>query len=83
MADLRLQVLLSAIDKITTPFRSMQNATQRLSTGITEAKKACFNPRARVGRDAPPLPRANTPACFNPRARVGRDTTGAQGRVYC
>ena len=40
MADLRLQVLLSAIDKITTPFRSMQNATQRLSTGITEAKKA-------------------------------------------
>ena len=37
----------------------------------------CFNPRARVGRDAGPSAPACRPARFNPRARVGRDVPGA------
>jgi hypothetical protein len=33
----------------------------------------CFNPRARVGRDAAKLEGRTHQGCFNPRARVGRD----------
>ena len=35
----------------------------------------CFNPRARVGRDAEYLINAGTNGSFNPRARVGRDAS--------
>ena len=34
----------------------------------------CFNPRARVGRDASKNSAISRPVCFNPRARVGRDS---------
>ena len=34
---------------------------------------ACFNPRARVGRDRPDRPATRATTRFNPRARVGRD----------
>ena len=33
----------------------------------------CFNPRARVGRDARPAKQTEGATGFNPRARVGRD----------
>ena len=33
----------------------------------------CFNPRARMGRDAKRLPPSNRRRRFNPRARMGRD----------
>jgi len=42
---------------------------------------ACFNPRARMGRD---ILSCNPSACvfgFNPRARMGRDAAGAHGRA--
>ena len=34
---------------------------------------ACFNPRAREGRDGRPWPSSRATRCFNPRAREGRD----------
>jgi len=34
---------------------------------------ACFNPRARMGRDACRHAACPRPGCFNPRARMGRD----------
>ena len=44
-----------------------------------------FNPRARMGRDAPPAPAPRHRQCFNPRARMGRDrprpvSPGCHGR---
>ena len=40
MNDMRLQVILSAVDKLTAPFRNMQNSATRLSTVVSESKKA-------------------------------------------
>ena len=34
---------------------------------------ACFNPRAREGRDSPRVALSTSATCFNPRAREGRD----------
>ena len=43
--------------------------------------QACFNPRARVGRDPWQVLAATRPSSFNPRARVGRDN-GEVARVH-
>ena len=36
--DLKIQVLLSAMDKLTGPFKSAQKATQQLSSTLYESK---------------------------------------------
>jgi len=46
---------------------------RRGAAGCDSRVSACFNPRARVGRDQFRRQRPNSVACFNPRARVGRD----------
>jgi len=42
---------------------------------------ACFNPRARTGRDGPALRAGLTFAGFNPRARTGRDVAAAKDKA--
>ena len=44
------------------------------SSSSAPARRAGFNPRARVGRDVPVARRRCRPVSFNPRARVGRDS---------
>ena len=55
------------------------HAPARGATGreiVAYRATACFNPRARAGRDKPRPRCASTRRCFNPRARAGRDLIG-------
>ena len=54
-------------------FQSTRPRGARLLTSAAHGRRACFNPRAREGRDeaTPTLP--SPPPSFNPRAREGRD----------
>ena len=49
------------------------------ATSIPSAgpEAACFNPRAREGRDCALSGVGSARSCFNPRAREGRDLSGA------
>ena len=49
----------------------MKGATS--STILPLRRQACFNPRAREGRDGIAPTTSPSPPCFNPRAREGRD----------
>ncbi len=54
-------------------FQSTRPHGARRGRWITTTTTSRFNPRARMGRDAPSRMTGRAMSCFNPRARMGRD----------
>ena len=59
-------------------FQSTRPRGARRCRSCIRLRWACFNPRARAGRDGYSVAGAASCACFNPRARAGRDATQAK-----
>ena len=67
--------VMASILPMNTVFQSTRPHGARLrSRQEPHPHAACFNPRARTGRDLPRLWKAKSGSGFNPRARTGRDS---------
>lgn len=78
--DLRIQVLLSAVDKLTAPFKSAQKATQQLATTLTEQRHKFGQLKKAFGQNEAQIRKyANT---LNPLKAKLNENTAALSKAY-